>query len=206
MTFKPTDKIDAIGDYQSGKTTLLKAIPGARQFICDPTMAWGRGYRDLGQAERAFDATGFAVFQPARGVIKGEDGAIAQFCSVALSKSNAMVKIDELNMAGAAPQDFHDLHRLGHKRGLGVAVGTHSLYDLPHQLQQFNHLFAFRPMRVVEFNLLVQILGPDGVAWLKQAPPYWSAHVSRDHVGPMPPVPRATLPQVGTPKPVATKL
>lgn len=170
-------------------------------------MAWGRGFRDLRQAEQAFDQTGFAVFQPARGQIKGEDGAIAKFCSIALTKSNAFVKIDELNMAGSPPQDFHDLHRLGHKRNLGVAVGVHSLYDLPHQLQQFDHLFAFRPMRVVEFNLLVQILGPDGVAWLKQAPPYWSAHVSRDHVGPMPPVPKPatpTQPQVATRKPVAT--
>jgi hypothetical protein len=203
----------ALGDYRSGKTTLLKAIPAAREWVFDPTMAWGVGHRDLRQAEAAFRKTGRGVFQPARGAIKGEDGAFARFCDLALGFSNCMTKADEVNMAKPLPSAFHDLHRLGHKRNIGVAIGAHSIWDIPHELQQFNHLFAFRPMRVVELNALVQIVGPDGVAWLKQAPPYWSAHVSRDHVGPVPPVGRVSPTQngvptqkpVGTPKPVATK-
>lgn len=196
----------ALGDYKSGKTTLLKAVPAPRQWIFDPTMAWGAGYRDLRQAEAAFRKRGVAVFQPARAVVKD---SLERFCDLALSFDNCMTKIDELNMAGSPPQAFHDLHRLGHKRNVGLAIGTHSIWDIPHQLQQFNHLFAFRPMRVVEFNALIQIIGADGVAWLKTAPRYWSAHVSHDHLGPMPPVPRPatpTQPQVGTHKPVATKL
>lgn len=166
---------------------MLRNITGIfrRVWVFDPTYAWGDGSKDLRQAWDRFQSSGRGIYQPGRGDVNGK---LAKWSDLALRLDNCFATVDELNMAGEPPQEFHDLHRLGHKRGVGLGIGTHSIWDVPHALQQFNHLFAFRPTRIVEFNALKQVIGDQGVDWLRKAPDYWSWHVSREHQGPMPPV------------------
>jgi hypothetical protein len=135
------------------------------------------------------------VYVPGRGNLEKKLGDFLEF---AMSQKNAMVFIDEPSMV-KLPQAFHDLHRLGHARGLGVTIATHTIWDLPHVTQQAHHLFLFRIDRVVEINTLRQVCSPACIGWLPKAPKYWVWHRGAEHDGPVEPIP------IGAPPPAQPK-
>lgn len=165
-------------------------------MVWDPTYAFGVGSQDWAQFEETFQRHGRATFLPGRGDLEGK---FARFCEYALQQSNAMVFIDEPAMVGnsrSLPQSFHDLHRLGHKRGLGVTIASHSVWDLPNVCQTFDHLFCFRVSRIIDVNALKQLVPEQGVAWIQKAPNYHFWYQSRTWSGPNAPI------SVGKPAPV----
>lgn len=129
-------------------------------MVWDPTFAFGARQRNFDSFKRFFEQYGKATFQPGRVNLEEK---FDDFCEYALSQSNAMVFVDEPAMVAQKPQSFSDLHRLGHKRGLGVTVASHSVWDLPHVFQQYNHLFVFRITRIVDLNALRQMLPEEAV-------------------------------------------
>lgn len=197
LVLKINQKILILGDYETGKTNHARFILDRmkRSLVWDPTFAFPGGSRSWEEVKAAFVKTGKAVYWPGRGNLPAKLDA---FCEFALTQHSAMILIDEPAMVGhasALPQSFMDLHRLGHKRGLGFTLATHSVWDLPHVTHQANHVFAYRIGRVVDLNVLKQILGEGGSEWVKNAPQYHFWHRSADHEGPMRPIPKAgTLP------------
>lgn len=174
------EKILILGDYQTGKTTLAKFLLASmpRRMVWDPTFAFGDRQRNWESFKRFFSQYGKATFQPGRVNLEDKfDG----FCEYALSQSNAMVFVDEPAMVQHHPQSFSDLHRLGHKRGLGVTVASHSVWDLGHVFQQYHHLFVFRITRIVDLNALRQLLPEEAVEKVQTLPDWHFIH--RDSQG-----------------------
>lgn len=169
------EKILVLGDYQTGKTTLAKhAILGRfpRRLVWDPTYAFGYGQREWRDFDHMFKTYGKATFLPGRGNLEAK---FDRFCEYALQQSNAHTFIDEPAMVGTGrnlPQSFSDLHRLGHKRGVGVTIASHSVWDLPHVTQQTHHLFVFRITRIVDVNALRQLIPEAAVERIPKLPDY----------------------------------
>lgn len=144
-----------------------------RRLVWDPTFAFGDRQRTFDSAKHFFDEYGRCTYQPGRGDLKRK---FTEFCEYALAQSNAMVFVDEPSMLGgshALPQSFHDLHRLGHKRGLGVTIASHSVWDLPNVTQTYHHAFVFRVTRVVDQNALTQLMGAEAVMKIERLPDHW---------------------------------
>lgn len=135
----------------------------------DPTFAFGERQRNFDSFKRFFEQYGKATYQPGRTNLAAK---FDDFCEYALSQSNAMVFVDEPSMVNPMPQSFSDLHRLGHKRGVGVTVASHSVWDLPHVFQQYHHLFVFRITRIVDLNALRQMLPEEAVMEVEKLPDY----------------------------------
>jgi hypothetical protein len=200
-------KILIIGDYQTGKTTaakhILKSVP--RRLIWDPTFAFGDRQRRLEDAQRYFDEYGKCTYQPGRGDLakKFED-----FCEFSLQQRNALVFIDEPSMIGDAKKLarlLQDLHRLGHKNGIGVAIASHSVWDIPHVMQQYHHLLCFRVSRIVDLNALRQLVSERGVEWIRHAPDYWFWYANNQSQGIMRPIPTDSKPELHTQIPPGNK-
>lgn len=185
-------KILILGDYETGKTTFAKwLLPQMKRcLVWDPTFAFQGGSKNWEDVKKQFEdpKNGRAIFWPGRGNLESKMEA---FCEYALKQHSAMVFIDEPAMLGTShqlPQAFVDLHRLGHKRGLGMTIATHSVWDLPHVTHQAHHTFAFRIDRPVDQNVLKQILKEGGAEWVKDAPQYHFWHRGGGHEGPVQPI------------------
>lgn len=187
------DKALILGDYRTGKTTLAQrlVLMARRHLVWDPRQdIFRQGLRDLKAVEAEFAKTGRAIYHPGRGDILRK---FDEFCEFALKQHSALVFIDEPASLGSAhqlPQSFRDLHRLGHARGLGVMLATHSVWDLPHVMHQANHLFIFQITRPVDLNVLGQMVSAEAIEWIKTAPRFWFWHRGGGHDGPVSPLPR----------------
>lgn len=206
IQIKEDDKVLILGDYQTGKTSLAQFLIALcrRSLVWDPRQDIFRdGLRDLEAVKKEFEKTGRAVYHPGRGDILRKFDA---FCEYALTQHSALVFIDEPASLGSAhqlPQSFRDLHRLGHARGLGVMLATHSVWDLPHVMHQANHLFVFQITRPVDLNVLGQMVSAQAIEWIKTAPRFWFWHRGVGHDGPVSPLPRA-VPPAPAPVPAAS--
>lgn len=79
-------------------------------------------------------------------------------------------------MIGTMPQAFEDLHRLGHKKGIGLAIATHRLADLEAMGQAADQFFVFRPATVADVYGLYALIGKPAAEWVADAPPFHFWH------------------------------
>jgi hypothetical protein len=188
LSIRVSHKVLVLGDYETGKTTLAKSLllGMPRWLAFDPRGdVLGRGRRTLGEVRRDLAQGGKAIYQPPRGNM---EASLNDFCELALTQSELMVFVDEPSMAAEGkgmPQAFKDLHRLGHARGLGAMVATHTIWDLPHVAQQSNHLFIFKVDRPVELNALGQVVGQAAIEYIQAAPKFHCWHKGAGHEGPI---------------------
>lgn len=154
---------------------------------------YGRHREDFNGFKRWVGQYGKGVFQPRRGPPGYLDDLFDRFCEYALTLSNTMVFVDEPAMVEDIPQSFWDLHRLGHKRGLGLIIATHRLADLEAVAQQVDHLFVFRIPIVYDIWTLKSVLGDAGASWVANAPPrvFWYKGIGGS--GPCPALPVAVV-------------
>lgn len=189
IQIRQLDKTLILGDYRTGKTFRARALlAGAPKYaVWDPTMIFPGGTSDWRRFTDNVTKTGRGIFQPGRGHIAERFEA---FCEFTFTLLNTLVFVDEPAMAAKAanfPQSFIDLHRLGHKRGNGVMIASHSLWDLPHVTQQNDHLLIFRIRRVVDINALSQMVEAHVIDWVKKAPDWHFWYDGQAYSGPMDP-------------------
>lgn len=174
IVLKLGDKILCYGDFKMGKSTLAEFL--TRKFpsylVWDPGYSWKWGTRDWSRVEPMMRQYGRVVYQPGTGNL---EGPFSRFCAYALTLSNTCILIDEPRKRLLDTQEFDDFIRLGHKRGNVTILCPHSLWDLPHVAQQYNHFFIFRVTRAVDQNVLTQIVPREAAEWAKTAQPrhFW---------------------------------
>ncbi len=170
-----------------GKSFLARFITRKfrRYLVWDLGHAWPWGTRDWDQAVKDMQAHGRVVYQPGTGDL---EEPFRRFCRLALTLSNTCILIDEPRRKLLGAREFDDYIRLGHKRNNATILCPHSLWDLPHVSQQYNHLFIFRVTRAVDQNVLVQIVPREAAEWAKTAPPRHFWHQTPTGGGPLNPV------------------
>lgn len=196
FSLKVGHKHAVIGSYEAGKTTFCKWLSwqAPRALVFDPIHEWA-GSADLEHVARRFSETGRAVYQP----YTDPATVFEAFCQVSLNAANTLIVIDEptevmdahTRLAGkdATYPAFRRLWRLGHKRGLGVALATHQLVgDMPKLLRGTQHTWVFQPTTESDRERLEKQLGTEAGEWLKDPPTFQCWHAGPQHAGPFGPI------------------
>lgn len=196
------DKVLIIGDYETGKTTLLKWLLAqvGSYGVYDPTWVMD----DLpGSLVEQVPPTvrSLAPLSPSRPRVvwepyettQDDDETFAAYCRAMLRSWNAPAAIDEpalMMRPQNVPQDFAKLHRLGHKHGVGVWLAFHRIHgDLPALTRIFKHIFIFRISVDNDLAAIAGMAGSKAAAWAATAPDYHFWYHSRLWSGPLPPIP-----------------
>lgn len=148
IDIKQDQKVLVLGDFQTGKTTFMKWLRSQmpRSMTFDPTWAFPNGKHSVAEAVADFKTTGHGVFQPQPHEMEWQFDA---WCNAVMQENNLMAFIDEpalvMSAMGTIPPGFSALYRLGHKRGIGVALATHKYHgDIPSLTRIKHHMFCFR--------------------------------------------------------------
>lgn len=168
-----------------------------RWLAWDPTQAFPapgnpsyRHHQDFEHFKKWIHTYGRGAYQPPRGNL---DEEFDRFCEFALKLANCMIFVDEPAMIENIPQSFWDLHRLGHKRNLGLMIATHRLSDLDALAQNVDHLFVFRTPIIYDVWTLKSVLGPQGAQFAAAAQPYEYWYKGLSGEGPCPPIPASQI-------------
>lgn len=166
------DKVLILGDYQTGKSTLARRLADQqrRRMVWDFAHFYPYGTSDLDTARRHLEEHGRTVYQPSRGDLESK---FHDFCELALEQHNLTVFIDEARRELLGDDALDDLSRLGHKAGVGTIIAAHSIWDVPHVVQQYHHFFCFRVSRVVDINVLKQLLPEKATLAIPKLPNYY---------------------------------
>jgi hypothetical protein len=190
IELKNHQKMLILGEFESGKSTLVKTILGRfpRTLVFDPVWEYGVGAHDLAGVESQLAQTGRGILQP-----YNAEADFEPFCKLALRQVNTLVAIDEptlvMDSRSQIPDAFNRLYRLGHKRGNGVILATHRISgDLPSLLKMNHHFFVFKTVIDLDRETLRDYIGDDAALWIADPPPYHFWHKGPGHNGPVQPV------------------
>lgn len=191
------DKHFISGDWRSGKTTFSRwlSYQAPKAWVFDPISEWGEAIHDLDAAQQAYAERGRAVFAPPGSPYDWFDA----FCQVALRCTNTLVVVDEptevmdpytrLTGRNSDYPHFNRLWRMGHKRGVGVAMATHQITgDLPKLLRACQHIWSFDPPHEDDRDALAKYIGDTAATALKQLDDHELWHHGPQHKGPFGPV------------------